>query len=62
MNILKKTFWPAIFTLGGAILGLLYYVFFGCTDGCAIKSNPYLLVAWGAVMGFLLSIIFKKEK
>jgi hypothetical protein len=45
-----------LFVLGGAAFGFLYQRFVGCRAGtCAITSNPYLSVAYGAVMGYLVS-------
>lgn len=48
----------------GALGGYLYYYFIGCTSGtCAITSNPYMSILWGAVLGYLLFDIFKiKDK
>lgn len=58
-NILKKV----IGLLLGALGGYLYYYFIGCTGGCAITSNPYRSMLWGAIMGYLLFDMFKlKEK
>jgi hypothetical protein len=38
----------------GAIGGFIYWKYVGCLSGtCAIKSNWYLMVPWGAVLGFL---------
>ncbi len=38
----------------GAIGGFAYWKYVGCLSGtCAIKSNWYLMVPWGAVLGFL---------
>jgi len=38
----------------GAIGGFMYWKYVGCLSGtCAIKSNWYLMVPWGAVLGFL---------
>lgn len=53
---------PALFTAAGAAAGALYYTFFGCTSGCAITSSLSLTVAYGAVMGWLLSGVLQKEK
>ena len=37
----------------GAIAGYLYYHFIGCSSGsCAITSNPYTSVLFGAAIGF----------
>lgn len=48
----------------GAFGGYLYYYFIGCNSGsCAITSNPYMSILWGAVLGYLLFDIYKiKEK
>lgn len=47
----------------GVITGFLYYRFVGCsTGGCAITSNPWLTVGWGAVMGFLIADSFKEKR
>ena len=42
------------FVLGG-IAGFIYYYKVGCVSGtCPIKSNPWLMTLWGAVMGYLI--------
>ncbi len=48
----------------GALAGYLYYHFIGCTSGgCAITSNPYMSILWGAVLGYLLFDMYKiKDK
>lgn len=48
----------------GALGGFLYYRLVGCNSGgCAITSNPYMSILWGAAMGYLLADIFKiREK
>ncbi|MGI6167013.1 MAG: hypothetical protein ACOYIA_02595 [Eubacteriales bacterium] len=61
-RLLKKILRPSLFILGGALLGYLYYIFFGCNDGCAIRSNAYLMILYGGIMAFLISVIVKKEK
>ena len=40
----------------GALLGFLYFKFFGCNSGCAISSNPYISTVYGAVSGFVITI------
>jgi H+/Cl- antiporter ClcA len=46
----------------GSISGFLYWKFIGCTSGkCAIKSNPYLMIAYGGLMGGLIINLFKKQ-
>lgn len=47
----------------GALGGFLYYRLVGCNSGgCAITSNPYISILWGAAMGYLLADIFKIRK
>ena len=42
----------------GAIGGFLYWKYVGCASGtCTIKSNWYLMVPWGMVMGFLVGSV-----
>ena len=50
-------FWKTIVAvLVGAIGGYLYYHFIGCESGqCAITSNPYMSVLFGAVMGLFIT-------
>ena len=39
----------------GALGGFFYWKYVGCVSGtCTIKSNWYLMIPWGLVMGFLL--------
>lgn len=46
----------------GAVGGFLYYYFVGCQSGtCPITSNPYISIAYGALMGYLISDLFKKK-
>lgn len=56
----KNTIKNLIGMLVGAIGGYLYYHFIGCNSGgCAITSNPYMTVLWGAILGYLLFDMFK---
>ena len=46
----------------GAVGGFLYYYLVGCQSGtCPITSNPYISIAYGARMGYLISDLFKKK-
>ena len=46
----------------GAVAGFLYWKFVGCSSGtCMITSKPINSTLYGAVMGFLVAGIFKKE-
>ena len=50
---------PALFTLGGAVVGLGYYALVGCSTGsCAITSSPFSSVIYMALIGWLLSGVF----
>lgn len=39
----------------GTVAGFLYYHFWGCTNGCSIKSNPWTMMAFGFIIGGLLA-------
>ena len=52
----KRWLRPALFTLGGALVGLGYYVFVGCSTGsCAITSSPVSSMLYMGLIGWLLS-------
>lgn len=56
---LKKWLRPALFTLGGGLVGLTYYTLAGCTTGsCAITSSPFTSAVYMALVGWLLSSVF----
>jgi hypothetical protein len=47
----------------GALAGFLYWKFVGCSSGtCMITSRPINSTLYGALMGFLVAGIFKKER
>jgi prepilin signal peptidase PulO-like enzyme (type II secretory pathway) len=47
----------------GAIAGYFYWQQVGCASGtCAITSKPLNSTLYGALMGYLLVGIFKKDK
>lgn len=59
----KYLLFIGVFTLAGAAGGYLYYALIGCNTGsCAITSNPYMSIAWGGLLGYLLPDFFVKEK
>ncbi len=72
----KKPFFPLLvdqrhyvwvvgaFTLIGLVGGYAYYALVGCsTGGCAITSNPYMSMAYGGLLGYLMPGFFvRKEK
>jgi hypothetical protein len=49
-------FWKPFLGIAiGALAGFLYYYFIGCNSGsCAITSNPYMSIIWGALLGVFL--------
>jgi hypothetical protein len=61
-NAVKKNLLVLIGVVLGGIAGWCYWKWFGCTNGCTIKSNPYLMTIYGSVMGGLLLSFFKKNK
>ncbi|HEY5955448.1 MAG TPA: DUF6132 family protein [Polyangiaceae bacterium] len=45
----------ALYIVGGAVSGYLYYRLVGCRSGtCPITSSPVTSTLYGAVMGLLL--------
>mgnify|MGYP000058779326 CR=1 FL=1 len=61
--IIKKYKLDLIGILLGAIAGFMYWKFVGCANGtCMITSKPLNSSLYGALMGFLLLGMFKKEK
>jgi hypothetical protein len=59
---LKGSVYQIIGVVIGAIAGYVYYTKVGCISGtCAITSNPYMSILWGAIMGYLVSNIFKSK-
>ncbi len=49
--------------LTGTLGGYLYYHFVGCRNGtCAITSNPWLSMLWGAAVGYLVFDMFRGRK
>jgi hypothetical protein len=61
--IIKKYKLDLIGILLGAIAGFMYWKFVECANGtCMITSKPLNSSLYGALMGFLLLGMFKKEK
>ena len=53
---MKKWLRPALFVLGGALVGLGWYMLVGCSTGaCVITSSPLRSMAYMALVGWLLS-------
>ena len=58
---LRALLQPLLFTLGGAAAGYAYYALVGCATGtCAITSSPVRSALYFALVGFLLSFVFRK--
>jgi cobalamin synthase len=58
----KFNFLPVIGAVVGAIGGYIYYIQVGCSSGsCAITSNPYMTMLWGAAMGYLVLDLFSRK-
>jgi hypothetical protein len=45
----------------GAVLGVLYYNYFGCSQSCAITSSPINSTIYGAIFGLVISLENKKK-
>ena len=61
-NIIKKYRLELIGIALGAIAGLCYWYFVGCTSGsCAITSSPVNSSLYGAFIGGILGGMFKKS-
>ena len=56
-NMKKETIKTAILLIIGAVCGFVYYIFWGCVDNCAIRSNVYLMTIYGAIFGILFSLL-----
>ncbi len=62
-TLLRKYKLEVIGILIGAIAGYLYWKFVGCANGtCKITSKPLNSSLYGAIMGFFVLSIFKKEE
>lgn len=62
-EIMKKWLRPALFILGGALVGLVYYALVGCSTGtCAITSSPLRSMVYMGLVGWLLSAALRPSK
>jgi hypothetical protein len=62
-KLLRKYKLEVIGILLGTIAGYLYWKFVGCANGtCKITSKPLNSSLYGALMGFLVLSMFKKEE
>lgn len=62
-ELLIKHRFRLIFIPLGAIAGILYWKFVGCTSGtCPINSNWYTMMPYGMLFGWLIADFFKPDK
>ena len=55
---IKKLIRPALFIIGGALAGLIYYLAVGCPTGtCAITSSPVNSMLYMGVVGDRKSVV-----
>ena len=58
---MKKWLKPVLFVVGGALAGLAYYHFVGCSTGsCPLTSNPWITMSYMGFVGWLISGICGK--
>ena len=64
MTLLLQKYKSALIGIAfGAVAGFLYWKFIGCSSGtCAITSKPFNSTLYGALMGYLVAGMFKKEQ
>jgi hypothetical protein len=62
IKLIKESLWAIIGTVIGGTAGFIYYKMIGCPSGaCAITSNPWLTILWGAILGYLTGSTFNKK-
>lgn len=62
LSFLKKYQRNLIGITIGAIAGFLYWNYVGCASGtCAITSKPLNSTLYGALMGYLVAGIYKRN-
>jgi xanthine/uracil permease len=62
-NFFKKHWLRMAGILVGALVGYIYYHYVGCLSGtCPITSNPYRMMIYGALVGYLLFDLFSAIK
>ena len=58
-NIIKNHKLTIILTIVGLIGGYVYWNYWGCTDGCPIRSNASMMTVYGGLIGGLLGNVFQ---
>lgn len=62
-DFFKKHWLKIAGILVGILGGYLYYYYVGCVSGtCPISSNPYRMMIYGALIGYLFSDLFSSNK
>lgn len=62
-SFIKKNWLTAIGVILGALIGWMYWYNIGCENGlCAIKSDPWNMTLYGALMGGLVFDMLKGLK
>ena len=61
MTFVKNHWITFVGIIAGAIGGYIYYHFWGCTNGCPIKSSPWKMMIYGTIMGGLFFNIVESE-
>ena len=64
MKVFFKQHWlKMVGILVGALVGYIYYHYVGCLSGtCTITSNPYRMMIYGALVGYLLFDLFSSDR
>ncbi|NLX65631.1 MAG: hypothetical protein GXZ19_02485 [Bacteroidales bacterium] len=64
MKVFFKKHWlKMVGILVGALVGYIYYHYVGCLSGtCPITSNPYRMMIYGALVGYLLFDLFSSDR
>lgn len=62
-DFIKKNWLRIVGVLVGIVVGYIYYYYVGCLSGtCPITSNPYRMMIYGAIVGYLLFDLFSNDK
>lgn len=62
-QFIKRHWIKIVGVLLGVVGGYLYYYYVGCVSGtCPITSNPYRMMLYGAVVGYLFFDMFTPDK
>ncbi len=56
---MKRFRWELAGGALGALAGWVYWYFWGCEQGCVIRSNWYVMTPYGAVMGALIASLIR---